>query len=89
MNAKKILNKKVVKQTVGDLKEALKNIPDDREVVLSFMCYDKGKYAVYLADVFANMKYDPVIKQRIFDDTIVELTGFTDEYSTYMEKCDE
>lgn len=89
MNAKKILNKKVVKQTVGDLKRALKDIPDDREVVLSFMCYDKGRYAVYLADVYANMKYDPVIKQRIFDDTIVELIGFTDEYSTYMERTDE
>ena len=84
-----ILNKKVVKHTVGDLKKALKDVPDDKEVVLSFMCYNKGKYAVYLADVFANMKYDAVIKQRLVDDNVVELIGYIDEYSMYVEKNEE
>ena len=84
--AKNILNKRVVKQTVGDLKKALKDVPDDKEIVLSFMCYDKGKYAVYLADIFSNMKYDPVIKQRLFDDSVVELIGFIDEYCTYVAR---
>ena len=85
----KILNKRVVKKTVGDLKKELKDIPDDREVCLSFMMYDEGRESVYLSDIRSHMKYDPVTKNRMFDDMIVELVGFTDEYSTYVERDDE
>ena len=87
---KKILNKRSVKLTVGDLKEALKDIPDDREIALSFMLYDEGRMSVYLAEIYTHMKYDPVLKERMFDeDMIVELVGFTDDYSTYIERDDD
>ena len=37
---KNIRNRRVVKKTVGDLKKELKDIPDDREVILAFYLKD-------------------------------------------------
>ena len=86
---KNIRNKQVVKLTVKDLKKALRNVDGDTEIVLSFMLKDEGRMSVYLAEVYSNMKYDPVMKSQLFEDNIVELLGFTDDYSTYIERSDE
>lgn len=82
----KLLNQRVVKMKVKDLKKALEDADDESDVVLSFMLYDKGRESVYLAEAYTHMKYDPVLKERVFDDVVVELLGFTDEYSTYVER---
>ena len=89
MNMDKLLNKKVVKQTVGDLKKALKDVPDDREIVLTFLLYDEGMKNVYLAETYTEMGYDPVRKEKVFNDKIVELIGFIDDRCTYVERKDE
>lgn len=89
MNMDRLLNKRVVKQTVGDLRKALKDIPDDREICLSFMLYDEGMQSVYLAEMYPHMKYDPVVKDKLFDESIVELVGFIDSKCTYVERKDD
>lgn len=89
MKMEKLLNKKVVKLTAKDLKDALKDVPDDREVVLSFMLYDEGRESVYLAEAYTHMPYDPVTKEKLFDNHVVELLGFTHKMCSYMEKKDE
>ena len=86
MKMDKLLNQRVVKMKVKDLKKALEDADDESDVVLSFMLYDKGRESVYLAEAYTHMKYDPVLKERVFDDVVVELLGFTDEYSTYVER---
>ena len=89
MKMDKLLNKRVVKLTAKDLKEALKDVPDDREVVLSFMLYDEGRESVYLSNIYTHMPYDPVTKEKLFDNHVVELLGFTHKMCSYMEKKDE
>ena len=87
---KKILNKKVVKYTVKDLKEALKDAPDESDVVLGFYMKDgSGVHFCYLANVYTDMKYDSVVKDKLYDSTLVELAGFDHQYSTYVEKTDD
>lgn len=86
MKMDKLLNQRVVKMKVKDLKKALMDADDESDVVLSFMMYDKGRESVYLAEAYTHMKYDPVLKERVFDDVVVELLGFTDEHSTYVER---
>ena len=89
MKMDKLLNKKVTKLTVKDLKEALKDADDNQEVVLSFMMYDEGRTSVYLAEAYTHMGYNPVEKERLFGSKIVELLGYTDKMCTYQERKDE
>ena len=85
---KKLRDKKVTKLTVKDLKKALKGLDDDSEVVLGFYLKDKPNHFVYLADVL-NVKYDGVLKEKLFNNTVVELCGFDHDYCTYKEKKDD
>lgn len=89
MNIKKLLNKKVVKLTVKDLKEKLAEANDDSEVVLTFYMKDEGLYSVYLADVHPVIGYDAVIKEHLFDEKVCELSGFNHKECTYLEKKNE
>ena len=83
---KKLLNKKVIKQTVGDLKKALKGVDDDKEVVLAFYFKDEGVHHAYLGEILTNMKYDGVIKEKLADSSVVELASFHPNYCTYVER---
>lgn len=89
MNMKKLLNKKVVKMTVKDLKKRLKDADDDSEVVLTFYMKDKGLYSVYLAEVYATIGYDAVTKESLYDSKICELAGFNHDDCTYLENKNE
>lgn len=89
MNMKKLLNKKVVKMTVKDLKKRLKDADDDQEVVLTFYMKDKGLYSVYLAEVYATIGYDAVTKEKLYNTKICELAGFNHDDCTYVEKRDD
>ena len=85
---KKLRHKRVVKLTVKDLKEKLKDLDDDLEVVLAFYLKDQPNHCVYLADIL-NVKYDGVIKEKLFNSSVVELCGFDDDYATYIEREDD
>ena len=81
---KNLKNQRVKKQTVKDLKKALKGIDEDKEVVLAF--YYLGKvHHVYLAEILTNLKYDGVTKEQLNESSVVELSGFDDDYATYVE----
>ena len=81
---KNLKNQRVRKQTVKDLKQALRKIDEDKEVILAF--YYKGEvHCVYLANILVNLKYDGVIKESLNDTSVVELSGYDDEYCTYVE----
>ena len=82
-------NKRVTKLKVGDLKKAIENIDDDTEIILGFYRKDEGVYFGYLAEIYTNMKYDSVIKDKLFETNIVELACFDDEYCTYVERKDD
>lgn len=88
MNMKRLLNQRVVKQTVKDLKDALKDAPDDAEVVLCFNWKDGEDKVVYgyLAEVFSRLDYDGVIKERMENNVVVELDCYNDEFCTYLER---
>lgn len=86
---KNLRNKRVTKLTVGDLKKALKGINNDAEVVIGLYRKDEPVEFCYLADVFANMKFDSVIKDRLFDASVVELVGYDHKYCTYIPKGDK
>lgn len=86
---KNIRNKRVVKKTVGDLKRELKNIPDNTEVVLAFYLKDKPNAVCYLGEISPNLKYDGVLKEKLYDNTVVELAGFDHKYCAYIEKEDD
>lgn len=86
MNMKKLLNRKVTKMTVKDLKEKLKDADDEQEVVLTFYMKDKGLYSVYLAEIYATIGYDAVTKEKLYNTKICELAGFNHDDCTYMEK---
>ena len=84
---KNLLNQKVKKLTVGELKESLKDLDDDSEVVLVFyMSLFNGVHFGYLAEVFTNMKYDSVLKERLMQSNVVELACYEHEHCTYVEK---
>ena len=83
---KKLLNKKVVKKTVKDLKKILKDCDDDAEIILCFNMKDKGVHYCYLAEVHTRLKYDGVIKESLNENHVVELNGYNDEWCTYHEK---
>ena len=83
---KKLLNKKVEKITVGELRRELQKLDDDKEIVLGFYRKKEGVYFGYLAEVFSKMKYDSVTKEKLNDSSVVELVCYDDEYCTYMEK---
>ena len=84
----KFLNKKVVKQTVRDLKEVLKDANDDAEIVLCFNLKDGEERVVscYLAEVMVHLKYDSVLGEKLNDTEIVELNGYNDRFCTYVER---
>ena len=82
----KLLNKKVVKQTVGDLKEAIKDLDDDTEVVCAFYFKKEGVHHAYLGEIYPNMKYDGVIKEKVFNGSVLELASFHPNYCTYVER---
>ena len=87
---KGLLNKRVRKLTVRELKNALKDADDDSEVVLGFyMSVGNGVHFGYLADVFKDMKYDSVLKEKLNDSKVVELACYQHEYSTYVERKDD
>ena len=86
---KNLMNKRVRKLTVKDLKEKLKDVDDDTEVVLGFYNLTDGVHFGYLAEVFANMKYDSVLKEQLTDAVVVELACYEHQYSKYLEKNDE
>lgn len=89
MNMKKLLNKKVIKMTVKDLKKRLEEADDDSEVVLTFYMKDEGLYSVYLAEVYSTIGYDAVTKELLYDNKICELAGFNHKECTYVEKRDD
>ena len=89
MNMKKLLNKKVIKMTVKDLKKKLKDADDDSEVVLTFYMKDEGLYSVYLAEVYSGIGYDAVTKEKLYNTKICELAGFNHNDCTYVEKRDD
>jgi len=79
---KNLKNQRVRKQTVKDLKEALKGIDDDKEIILCF--YYKGEaHHVYLAEILPNLKYDGVTKETLNSSSVVELAGYDDRYCNY------
>jgi len=87
MNTSKLLNKRVVKQTVGDLKKKLEECDDDAEVILCFNLKDEGGVACcYLAEVNTYLKYDGVLGERLDSSHVVELNGYNHKYSTYVER---
>ena len=81
-----IRNKRVVKKTVGDLKKELKDIPDDTEIILAFYLKDKANEECYLCEISTNLKYDGVLKEKLYDSSVVELAGFDHAHCTYMER---
>lgn len=86
MNMKKLLNKRVAKMKVKDLKKKLEESDDESEVVLTFYMKDEGLYSVYLAEVYTGIGYDAVTKEHLFDSKICELAGFNHKDCTYVEK---
>lgn len=81
---KNLKNQRVKKQSVKDLKQALRKVDDDKEVILCF--YYKGEaHHVYLAEILPNLKYDGVTKETLNSSSVVELAGYDDQYSTYVE----
>ena len=89
MNMKKLLNKKVIKMTVKDLKKKLDEADDNSEVVLTFYMKDRGLYSVYLAEVLTDLKYDSVVKESLYNSKVCELAGFNHDDCTYVEKRDD
>lgn len=85
---KNIRNMRVTKLNAGQLKKALENVDDDAEVVIGLYRKDNPVEFCYLADVFAEMKYDSVIKEKLFNTSLVELVGYDHEYCTYVERKD-
>ena len=81
-----IRNRRVVKKTVGDLKKELKDIPDDTEIILAFYLKDKANVECYLGEISTNLKYDGVLKEKLYDSSVVELAGFDHAHCTYMER---
>lgn len=86
---KNLTNKRVKKLTVGELKESLKDVDDNTEVVLGFYNLSDGVHFGYLAEIFAHMKFDSVLKEKLNDSAVVELACYEHQYSTYVEKTDE
>ena len=89
MNIDKLLNKRVVKMTVKDLLESLKDSDEDAEVILTFnMKEEDGDACVscYLAEVLTHLKYDGVLKEKLENSEIVELNGFNHLYCEYKER---
>lgn len=86
---KKLLNQRVRKLTVGELIDALKDLDQDKEVVLGFYKKHDGVHFGYLAEILGHMKYDSVIKEQLNESSVVELVCYDDDYCTYLEKEDE
>lgn len=85
MNMKKLLNKKVKKLTVKDLKKALEDADDDSEVILTFYMKDEGLYSVYLAEIYTNIGRDAVLKESLTDSRVCELAGFNHKECDYLD----
>ena len=77
-------NKRVTKLTAKDLKDILKGVDDDTEIVLGFYMKEEGVHYGYLADT-SLLKYDSVLKEQS-SENILELSCFSHQYCSYMEK---
>ena len=86
---KHIKNKRVNKLKVKDLKKALKGLDDDADVVIGLYRKDDPVEFCYLADIFTEMKFDSVIKEKLFNCKVVELVGYDHNYCTYVQKKDD
>lgn len=86
---KNIRNIRVSKLNAGQLKKALEDVSDDAEVVIGLYRKDNPVEFCYLADVFANMKYDSVVKEKLFNTSLVELVGYDHKYATYVQKKED
>lgn len=88
MNTDRLLNKRVVKLSVRDLKEKLDDCDEDAEVVLCFNLKDGEEKVVcgYLAEVNTHLKYDGVLREKLEDSHVVELDCFNHRFCTYVEK---
>lgn len=86
MSHNRLLNKKVKKVTVKDLKKFLKGADDDAEVILCFNWKNGDVRSGYLAEVFSHLKYDSVEKQKLDSIEVVELNCYDPEYCTYIER---
>lgn len=86
---KKLLNKRIIKQTVGDLKKSLKDVDDDKEVILAFYFKDEGVHHAYLGEISVDLKYDGVTKEKLIDSSVVELASFHPDYCQYVERKDD
>ena len=81
----KLLKNRVVKKTVKDLRKALKGVDGDKEIILAF--YYLGEvHHIYLTDIAVNLKYDGVIKEKLEESSVVELSGYDDQHCIYVEK---
>lgn len=82
---KKFQNKLVNKKNVDDLRKSLKDLDGGKDIILAF--YYKGKvHHVYLAEIMTDLKYDGVIKETLESSSVVELTGFDDDFCKYGEE---
>jgi len=86
MDIKKLLDKRVKKLKVKDLKKALEEADDESEVVLTFYMKDEGLYSVYLADILTSIGYDAVTKEHLYNSKICELGGFNHKECRYIEE---
>ncbi|MBP5421697.1 MAG: hypothetical protein J6Y78_04545 [Paludibacteraceae bacterium] len=85
---KNLKNQRVTKKTVKDLKEKLKGVDENTEVILAF--YYLGEvHHIYLAEILTNLKYDGVTGEKLNESSVVELSGFDDDYCTYLERNDD
>ena len=84
MNMGKLLNKKVKKMTVKDLKKALRKCDDESEVILTFYMKNEGLYSVYLAEIYTNIGRDAVLKESLTDSRVCELAGFNHKECEYI-----
>lgn len=82
----KLLDKRVTKLTVKDLKKILKDADDESDVVLTFYMKDKGLYSVYLAEAYTSISRDPVLDESLKDSRVCELAGFNHEHCIYLER---
>ena len=86
MNMEKLLNKKVNKLTVKDLKKILKDADDESDVILTFYMKDEGLYSVYLSEAYTNIGRDSVLGESLKDGKVCELAGFNHKHCIYMER---
>lgn len=84
MDMKKIINRRVMKLKVKDLKKKLEEADDESDVVLTFYMRGEGLYSVYLSEILTTLPYDSVLKEKQ-SEYVCELSGYTHEECSYIE----